>query len=273
MLNNKLMFLFIAVIAILISFWTEFSSAGQLPFFSGGQKTDAPFMADKTLSEIADDMIPIEGGNFMMGGDFRTSNGVPDLHKVRVSSFYMCKYEITQGQWKQLMGNNPSTFKNCPDCPVDSVSWEDAMQFISKLNQISCKHYRLPTEAEWEYAEKGGKKGGTFIYAGSNDINAVGWYDGNSDKKTHPVGQKKPNQLGIYDMTGNVCEWCNDWFDMSNYKNIPAEDPQGPHSGTMKVVRGKSFGSMKQDIIPTLHVFDFPCKRSDAGGFRIARDI
>ena len=136
-----------------------------------------------------------------------------------VKSFHIGKYAVTQGQWEAVMGNNPSCFKNGDNYPVEQVSWMDAQTFIDRLNDATGKNFRLPTEAEWEYAALGGIKNSGFEYSGSKNINDVAWYNGNSDSKTHPVGAKQPNELGIYDMSGNVWEWCQDWYDAKqNYR-------------------------------------------------------
>jgi formylglycine-generating enzyme required for sulfatase activity len=143
------------------------------------------------------------------------------------------------------MGNNPSNFQNCDDCPVEMVSWDDAQAFIAKLNQRTGKHYRLPTEAEWEYAARGGSKSNGYTYSGSNDLNSVAWYIDNSGSKTHPVGQKQANELGIYDMTGNVWEWCQDWF--GDYGKGIAQNPPGPSTGSYRVIRGGGGNSAAPD--------------------------
>jgi len=133
-------------------------------------------------------------------------------HKVCVNDFYLGIYEVTQGQWEKVMGNNPSSFKKGNNYPVERVSWEDVQQFIHRLNSQTGRKYRLPTEAEWEYAARSGGK--QEKYAGTNqegELKEYAWFTANSDFQTHPVGQKRPNGLGIYDMIGNVSEWCADW--------------------------------------------------------------
>lgn len=162
------------------------------------------------------------------------------VHEVCVNDFNIGKYEVTQAQWRAIMGNNRSNFKTCgDDCPVDNVSWGDAQEFIDILNQRTGKNYRLPTEAEWEYAARSGGK--NEKYAGSNDIDSVGWYFDNTDERTHPVGKKKANGLGIYDMSGNVCEWVQDWYASDYYRNSPRDNPQGPSSGVHRSLRGGSW--------------------------------
>ena len=171
-----------------------------------------------------------------MGSDDEGDN---PKHKVSLSPFCISKYPVTQALWTAVMGYNPSSFTNgnTAEHPVERVSWNDAQDFIEKLNKITNKKYRLPTEAEWEYAARGGSKSRGYKYAGSNNVDQVAWYDDNSNDKTHPVGQKKPNELGIFDMSGNVWEWCNDWYD-EDYCKHSANNPQGPQNGTLRVNRG-----------------------------------
>jgi len=142
-----------------------------------------------------------------------TERMAPEM--VTVGDFSIGKYEVTQSQWLAVMGSNPSLNKGCDNCPVENVSWNDVQDFLKKLNSMTGKNYRLPTEAEWEYAAKGGSHTHGYEYAGSNNVDDVVWYGNNSGNKTHEVGQKQPNELGIYDMTGNVMEWCSDWHDAS----------------------------------------------------------
>ncbi len=187
------------------------------------------------------DMVKVQGGRFAMGGN--ENNNEKPIHYVTLSSFKIAKYETTLAQWQQVMGSNPSGRKDCMDCPVTAVSWDDIQTFIKKLNVQSGKNYRLPTEAEWEYAARGGAKSKKFEYAGSNDFNVVAWTYANSGPNTHPVGQKEANELGLYDMSGNVFEWCNDWYDENYYGKSPENNPKGPATGQHRVFRGGSVAS------------------------------
>jgi formylglycine-generating enzyme len=194
----------------------------------------------KTVSDPTTGMqlVFVKGGCYQMGSpDFTDAKP----HQVCLSDFYMGKYEVTQSQWEKVhMDFNPSRFKQCgPDCPVDSVSWDLAQEFIRKLNTQSGKQYRLPTEAEWEYVARSGGK--DEKWAGTSDETALGryaWYDKNSDKTTHKVGLKKANGLGLYDMSGNVWEWCQDWYNESYYDDSPKDNPPGPDNGEKRVLRG-----------------------------------
>jgi formylglycine-generating enzyme required for sulfatase activity len=198
-----------AQLAVLVD---EFGSVDGLfvvaEIFSDEETTPSSF--------IPPEMIFVQGGSFMMGSNNGGREERP-VHNVDVADFYIGKYPVTQALWESVMGENPSHFKG-PDLPVEQVSWDDAQVFIKKINTLDPgKEYRLPTEAEWEYAARGGQKSQGFTYAGSNDLNEVGWYEDNSNKQTHPVGQKMPNELGLYDMSGNVWEWCYDGY--MNYDN------------------------------------------------------
>ena len=180
--------------------------------------------------------VYIKPGSFMMGSpsDEPGRDNDETQHRVTLTQgFYMQTTEVTQGQWKAVMGNNPSQFKNCgDDCPVETVSWNDCQKFIQKLNGMQNKHrYRLPTEAEWEYACRAGSTG---PYAG--DLNAMGWYRKNSEFRTHGVAKKRPNAWGLYDMHGNVWEWAQDW--KGDYPSGPVTDPEGPSGGARRVGRG-----------------------------------
>ncbi len=185
-------------------------------------------------------MVAVKGGSFQMGSENGSSDEKP-IHQVSVSDFHIGRYEITQKQWRAIMGTDPSYFKNCDDCPVEQVSWNDVQDFLTKLNSKTGKKYRLPTEAEWEYAARGGNKSNGYTYSGSNTIGDVAQYEGNNNKSTKSVGSKNANELGIYDMSGNVWEWCSDWYDSSYYKNSPSSNPGGASSGSYRVDRGGSW--------------------------------
>ncbi len=194
------------------------------------------------------EFVLVEGGSFRMGATKEQGSDAYDdekpVHSVILSDYYIGKYEVTQAQWEAVMGSNPSEFKG-DNLPVERVSWEDIQKFIAKLNQKTGKTYRLPTEAEWEYAARGGNKSQGYKYAGSNEIGEVAWYNVNSGDATHPVGQKQPNELGLYDMTGNVWEWCQDWY--GAYSSGSRTNPTGPASGSSRVLRGGSWSSSARD--------------------------
>ena len=214
-------------------------------------------------------MVFVKGGCYEMGDTFGDGNNdEKPVHTVCVDDFYMGKYEVTQWRWKKVMKNNPSYFKSCGyDCPVEQVSWSDVQQFIGKLNNQTGNHFRLPTEAEWEYTARSGGK--NEKYSGGNDVDAVAWYDDNSGDKTHPVGQKQANGLGIYDMSGNVWEWCSDWYDKNYYSSSPRNNPQGPSSGSDRVGRGGSWYSNARNTRAANRSWDRPSYRGSLLGFRL----
>mgnify|MGYP004525129719 CR=1 FL=1 len=195
----------------------------------------------RAVARLLRDMVYVQGGTFTMG---RTSSKAywnddsdKPAHQVTVSSFYICRYEVTQQLWKAFMGTNPSWTK-ADNMPVEWVSWVTAQKFIQKLNAYSGKRFRLPTEAEWEFAARGGNRSHNYLYSGSDDINEVAWWQDNSGGKLHPVGTKRPNELGLYDMTGNAREWCADW--QERYPSTAQTNPKGPQSGRWRVMRGGS---------------------------------
>ena len=193
---------------------------------------------------ISIDMVHVEAGTFTMGATAEMEEPFDDAkppHRVTLTNdYYIGKYEVTQALWQAVMGKNPSKFKG-DNLPVENVSWDDCQEFISQLNRITGKTFRLPTEAEWEYAARGGKKSRGYQYSGSNDISDVAWYDGNSGNKTHAVGSKQANELGIYDMSGNVWEWCQDWH--GSYSSSSQTNPTGVKSGSYRVIRGEGWFS------------------------------
>lgn len=195
-----------------------------------------------TVNGVQFTMVAVEGGTFTMGATSEQGSDAWEeekpAHEVTLSDYYIGQTEVTQALWEAVMGSNPSGHKG-DNLPVEQVSWNDCQEFIQKLNQLTGKQFRLPTEAEWEYAARGGRKSRGCKYAGDNDIGAVAWYTGNSGNETHPVATKQANELGIYDMSGNVCEWCSDWY--GDYQSSSQSDPQGPSSGFNRVIRGVGY--------------------------------
>lgn len=207
---------------------------------------------EKILRNIIANMIRIGGGKFYMGattgqGHEAQDDEKPD-HIVELHSFQIGKFEVTQEEWRIVMGNNPSCFHG-DHRPVEGISWNDCQLFIRKLNELTGKKFRLPTEAEWEYAARGGwafDSNDDLKYAGSNNVDEVAWTERNSDNRTHDVGTKRPNKFGIYDMSGNISEWCQDLY--GNYLPFNQTDPTGESSGYLRVVRGGAFNSKVGDV-------------------------
>lgn len=228
---------------------------------------------EKVVVPGASDMVFVKGGCFDMGNTFGDADMAErPVHTVCVNDFYIGRFEVTQRQWIEVMGTNPSKFNGCDDCPVERVSWHDAQLFIRRLSYMDGNKYRLPTEAEWEYAARsGGKK---EKYAGMSSDNALGryaWYYGNADHKTHPVGRKKPNGLGLYDMTGNVWEWTSDWYDESYYRVSPRDNPQGAYSGAYRVLRGGSWSNYRWYTRASIRDGFNPSVRYAYYGFRLVK--
>jgi formylglycine-generating enzyme required for sulfatase activity len=220
-------------------------------------------------------MVNVPGGSFTMGcvegRDEDCGDDEKPSHTVNIAGFQIGKYEVTQADWRIVMGSNWSElrFPGCDNCPVENVSWNDIQEFLKKLNdKYPGKNYRLPTEAEWEYAARGGGRSGKYRYAGSNVLDKVAWYDDNSGNKTHSVGEKAPNELGLYDMSGNVYEWCNDRY--GDYESSEQTNPKGPKSGSSRVRRGGSWSSRARFCRVSYRNVDTPGHRVSAIGFRLA---
>ena len=220
---------------------------------------------------ISIDMVKVEAGTFMMGATSEMKDPYSDekpVHQVTLTNdYYMGKYEVTQALWEAVMGSNPSYFKG-DNLPVEKVSWNDCQEFISKLNSLTGRKFRLPTEAEWEYAARGGKKSRGYQYSGSRKISDVAWYEGNSRSKTHPVGRKQANELGIYDMSGNVWEWCSDWY--GSYSSSSQTNPMGSDSGAKRVRRGGSWCYIARICRSSYRYGDAPDCRGLYLGLRLA---
>ncbi len=216
------------------------------------------------------EMVGIPGGSFAMGAP--EGVGLDDerpQHSVKLAPFFIGKYPIIQAQWEAVMGNNPSRFKGA-DLPVDNVSWHDAQEFCRRLNQRTGTAYRLATEAEWEYACRAGLKTEYSIGDDESQLDQCAWYSQNSGYTTHPVGQKEPNAWGIYDMQGNVWEWCQDWYDEHYYEQSPGFSPPGPVAAKTRVLRGGSWSDDKYNCRATSRDSGDPFNRSASVGFRIA---
>jgi len=217
------------------------------------------------------EMVAVKGGNFFMGctaeqGDQCWDDERP-VQRVSVSDFFIGKFEVTQAQWIAVMGNNPSFFKG-DNLPVECVSWNDVQEFIRRLNTQSNVRYRLPTEAEWEFAARGGNSGKGNKFSGSNSAHTVAWCQDNSGQKTHPVGTKSPNELGIYDMSGNVWEWCSDWH--NDYFGDIQTNPQGYLTGVCYVTRGGSWDDFSRRVRVSARGCDAPNDGGNYLGFRLA---
>jgi len=235
------------------------------------------------INDFGMTFVLIQPGTFIMGSPEGETGRYPIeiQHSVTITqAFYLQTTEVTQGQWKAVMGNNPSKFSGCGDgCPVEKVSWEDAHEFIEKLNQQeNANRYSLPTEAQWEYAARAGSTSALAngdlvetLCGFDTNLNSMGWYCGNAESKTHPVAQKQANSWGLFDMHGNVWEWCQDWY--GSYPNYSVTDPIGPSSGSNRVQRGGSWHVNARGARSALRDSDSPDTRYSTIGFRLLRTL
>jgi formylglycine-generating enzyme required for sulfatase activity len=258
---------------------------------------------NKTISgplEIA--TVKVKGGYFDMGSDDEALDRKP-AHTVQLADYRMGAYEVKQQQWEAVMGENPSYYK-CDECPVTNVSWDEVQEFIKKLNSTTGKNYRLPTEAEWEYAAREGnyerltkysrpRTAAGEVLAAENNKNlrtpekslkgekysgrsagpqSIAWYVNNADSKVHPIGRKQPNKLGIYDMCGNAEEWTGDWYANGYGSKDTAQNPTGPIGGRAKVIRGGSFASSASEVIVTRRAAYLPNTKERYVGFRLVEE-
>ncbi|MEA2012093.1 MAG: SUMF1/EgtB/PvdO family nonheme iron enzyme [Verrucomicrobiota bacterium] len=230
------------------------------------------------IPDLGMEFVYVKSGSFQMGSNNGNSDEKP-VHTVNLTNdFWVGKYEVMQAEYKKIMGNNPSSFKGNNN-PVEQVSWNEAVYFCKKLTERERKAgrlssgyvYRLPTEAEWEYAAKGGAKSGGYKYSGSDSIGSVAWYNSNSGSKTHPVGQKKANELGIYDMSGNVWEWCSDWY--GDYPSGSVTNPVSSGAGSYRVLRGGSWRYDARYCRSAYRLWDTPSGTNRGLGFRLLRAI
>ncbi len=224
------------------------------------------------IQNLIDNMVSVEGGTFTMGATAEQGSDAWDnekpAHKVTLSSFSIGKYEVTQEEWEAVMGSNPSN--SGAKHSVEEVSWDDCQEFIRKLNALTGKQFRLPTEAEWEYAARGGDRSRGYKYSGSDNIGSVAWSRDNSEFTTHPVGQNQANELGLYDMSGNVWEWCQDWYGENYYGSSPSQNPKGPSTGSFRVIRGGCWGNDEESCRVSIRGSAAPDDRYSAQGLRLA---
>ena len=230
-----------------------------------------------TVNGVSFKMVSVSGGTFLMGAQKTSSSGSnydadayddeAPVHDVTLSDYQIGETEVTQALWQAVMGTNPSASRG-DNLPVETVSWDDCQEFITKLNQATGKTFRLPTEAEWEFAARGGTKSHGYKYSGSNTIGDVAWYTENSGTKTHEVGTKQANELGLYDMSGNVWEWCQDWY--GNYSSSAQSDPTGPTTGSYRVNRGGSWSGTARGCRVTNRGNGTPTGASNSLGLRLA---
>ena len=238
---------------------------------SGDEDENLGITPTITVNGVSFTMIAVEGGTFKMGATSEqgsdADNDEKPVHNVTLSDYYIGETEVTQELWQAVMGTNPSNSKGNKK-PVEQVSWNDCQEFITKLNNLTGKNFRLPTEAEWEYAARGGNKSKGYKYSGSNTILNVAWYISNSGSQTHDVKTKQANELGIYDMSGNVWEWCQDWY--GSYSSSSQINPTGPAFGSDRVNRGGSWGNYAKYCRVSYRSTYYPDFRDDSLGLRLS---
>ena len=251
---------------------TSYGEVKSFVTLSGNGDGDLGTNQTFNVNGVSFTMIAVEGGTFQMGatseqGSDAESDESP-VHDVTLSSYYIGETEVTQELWEVVMGSNPSDFSGYPQRPVEQISWNDCQEFITKLNQLTGKNFRLPTEAEWEYAARGGNKSKGYKYSGSNTIDNVAWYTDNSSSQTHDVKTKQANELGIYDMSGNVVEWCQDRY--GSYSSGSQTNPTGPLSGSLRVLRGGSWNSNARSCRVSYRINTYPDSSSICLGLRLS---
>lgn len=220
------------------------------------------------IKNVSFTMIAVEGGTFTMGATSEQTDANDDeypTHKVTLSDYYIGETEVTQELWNMVMG---TSYPSSSQLPVVNVSWNDCQEFITKLNELTGQNFKLPTEAQWEYAARGGKQSKGYRFSGSNNLEEVAWYSSNSSRKTHDVKTKFPNELGLYDMSGNVYEWCSDWYGGYSYGAVT--DPTGPSTGEGKVFRGGNKGCEEKYCRVSYRNKGKTTHKWDGGGFRLA---
>lgn len=242
-----------------------------IDYLLGGIDLNPPLIETFTVNGVSFKMVEVQGGTFLMGGTSEQGSDAWDnempVHQVTLSSFAIGQTEVTQELWMAVMGTNPSKFKGNLQLPVEYVSWNDCQEFIAKLNQMTGINFRLPTEAEWEYAARGGNKSRSFKYAGSNTATNVAWIRSNSSSRTHQVASKEPNELGLYDMSGNVLEWCMDW--QGGYSSNAQINPTGSATGTYRILRGGCWDMSENSSRVSARIMGSPGHGTNIDGLRL----
>ncbi len=227
---------------------------------------------DITIKDVKFSMIRVDGGTFIMGATQEQRDTKVDeqpAHVVTLSDYYIGETEVTNALWAAVMGNSPShTSYNAPQMPVNMISWDDCMKFVNRLSTLTGLQFSLPTESQWEYAARGGNRTQKNLFAGSNNAKDVGWYKKNSRMEVKEVKQKKPNELGLYDMSGNVFEWCYDWYGL--YKDEVKSNPTGPNTGTQRVIRSGSCAAKERELRVSCRAANPPSSQFSAIGMRLA---
>ena len=267
----KKVLLSILLLSVVLSMNAQNSSVA---LSQGGQESKAnstPKQLPPALQELIENMVYVEGGTFTMGdksllNEDQLGREKPE-HQVTLSPFFICRYEVTQEVWEAVMGNSFSPVKGAK-LPVNNICWDECQEFVVKLIFMTGINFRLPTEAEWEFAARGGNKSLHTKYSGSNTIDDVAWYQYNSGNRLHPVGKKSPNELGLYDMTGNVSEWCYDYY--GRYDSSAQTNPKGVSNSAENVVRGGSIAQIPMGCHVTYRLGIIPAQRSTTLGFRLA---
>lgn len=243
-----------------------------LSLIAAGVNPPLPPPETRTDRATGIEFVLVPGGEFTMGSDGHSANESPP-HLIRTKSFLLGRTEVTQRQWTKVMEAAPSHFKGCGDCPVEQVSWEDVREYLRRAGESAGMKLRLPTEAEWEYAAGGGEAHQQWPGTDrESDAGEYIWYSGSFEGKTRPVGLKNPNAFMLFDMGGNVAEWCADWYGEDFYGQSPLDDPRGPGTGTRRVVRGGSWLGSPYDTRVTHRSMRPPDTRSRTIGFRVAAD-
>lgn len=263
--RNKFIALLVlaAIVAVVCFFFDDLKRL----VFPSSETENVEYIAQKDPT-LGIEMVYVEGGTFMMGDEDDDEAGSDKLpHRVSLDSYYIGKYEVTVGLWKTVMGYVPEACSSLDRYPVSGISWEEAQDFVNELNVMTGKNYRLPTEAEWEYAARGGNRSRGYVFSGSDNLDAVAWYEDNSGGCTHTVGTKSPNELGLYDMTGNVIEWTQDHY--GSYSADAQVDPMVT-SGSGRVIKGGSWASVEKGSHLSFRYDESPGNKDGSQGFRLA---